>query len=163
MLAVSSLATRWRTNSARSSGDADEVALPVVPLFVEIELLLEFLLAQVPLQRWYGLFMTSAVTPGKKRLEGLCVSENRNRLSGDTERMGPPLDNNVQSYPQRPSCLWLRNCTSSVIITGNPGAQVRSNLGLAAGSQFNKWRSRNSDSARAREMAVLASHECSQV
>ncbi len=69
----------------------------------------------------------------------------------------------LQSYPQLPSCLWPRNCTSSVINAGNPGALIRSSLTLAVGTQFNKWRSRNSVSARASEMAVVSSDACSQV
>jgi len=69
----------------------------------------------------------------------------------------------LQSYPQLPSCIWLRNCTSNVIITGNPGALIRSSLTFAVGTQFNKWRSRNSVSARASETAVLSSDVCSQV
>ena len=68
-----------------------------------------------------------------------------------------------QSYPQLPSCMRLRNCTSNVIIIGKPGALVRSSLALAAASQLNKCRSRNSVSALASETAVLSSDECSQV
>lgn len=44
---------------------------------------------------------------------------------------------------QRLSCMCLTNRTSIVMSTGKPGALVRSSLVLAAGSQFNKWRSRN--------------------
>jgi hypothetical protein len=65
--------------------------------------------------------------------------------------------------PQLLSSMCLRNCTSIVMSTGNPGALVRSALALAAGSQFNKWRFRNSVSALASETAVLSSDVCSRV
>jgi hypothetical protein len=83
--------------------------------------------------------------------------------SADTWERATVISEKLKSYPQLPSCLWLRNCTSNAIITGNPAALVRQSLALAAGSQFNKWRSRNSVSARASETAVLSSDVCSHV
>src|SRR5271157_3809677 len=69
----------------------------------------------------------------------------------------------LQSHIQLLWCLWLRNCMSSVIKIGKPGAPARSSLAFAVGIQFRTWRSRNSASARASETAVPSSDAFSDV